>query len=157
MPALTAIGYGLAFVAAAMHCAAAISGNESYRAEALLVITVGFVVLTAVSVARVTKGHEYRGKTSRVVASMCLLLFSMSFVHFGTGQPLHAWSSEAALHHGGIPLALFILMQDYRFVLLDAFIRFLANALLAAGITMASVEAAVALKLIRPVDTVARF
>ena len=59
------------------------------------------------------------------MASMCLLLFSMSFVHFGSGHPLHAWSSEVALHHGGIPLALFILMQDYRFVLLDAFMRFL--------------------------------
>ena len=66
---------------------------------------------------------------------MCLLLFSMSFVHFGTGHPLHAWSSEVALHHGGIPLALFILMQDYRFVLLDAFVRFLANAFSAAAVT----------------------
>jgi len=31
----------------------------------------------------------------------------------------------------GIPLALFVLLQDDRFILLDAFIRFLANALLA--------------------------
>jgi hypothetical protein len=84
---------------------------------------------------------------------MCLLLFSMSFVHFGTGHPLHAWSSEAALHHGGIPLALFILMQDYRFVLLDAFVRFLANALLAAALTVAAIHGAIALKLMEPVDT----
>jgi hypothetical protein len=32
-------------------------------------------------------------------------------------------------------LALFVLLQDYRFVLLDAFVRFLANALLAASLT----------------------
>jgi signal transduction histidine kinase len=69
--------------------------------------------------------------------AMCSLLFAMSFVHFGYGHPLHAWSSELALHHAGIPLALFVLLQDYRFVLLDAFIRFLANALLAAILTFA--------------------
>jgi signal transduction histidine kinase len=146
MPVLTLTGYCLATVAAVMHCAAAISGNEAYRVNALLLITVGFVVLTAISVAG-------GGKTSRVVASMCLLLFSMSFVHFGSGHPLHAWSSELAMHHGGIPLALFILMQDYRFVLLDAFVRFLTNALLAAAVTIAALEAAVAMHLMGPVDT----
>jgi two-component system LytT family sensor kinase len=153
MPVLVAVGYSLALIAVAMHCAAAITGKEAYGSNAFLLITVGFVVLTAVSVTRIAKRHDQRSKTSRVVASMCLLLFSMSFVHFGTGHPLHAWSSEAALHHGGIPLALLILMQDYRFVLLDAFIRFLANALLAAAVTVAAVEAAVALKLMGPVDT----
>jgi two-component system LytT family sensor kinase len=153
MPVLTAAGYSLAVIAVGMHCAAAITGIERYRTNALLLITVGFVVLTAVSVARVARQQDQRGRTSRVVASMCLLLFSMSFVHFGTGQPLHAWSSEAALHHGGIPLALFILMQDYRFVLLDAFLRFLANALLAAAVTVAGIQAAVALNIMEPVNT----
>jgi two-component system LytT family sensor kinase len=153
MPALAMAGYSLSVIAAGMHCAAAITGSVQYRTDALLLITVGFVILTAVSVARIARRQDQRGRTSRVVASMCLLLFSMSFVHFGTGHPMHAWSSEAALHHGGIPLALFILMQDYRFVLLDAFVRFLANALLAAAVTVAGIEAAVALKLMEPVDT----
>ncbi len=158
MPALTLAGYGLALVAVVMHCIAAITGSEQYRANALLLITIGFVILTAISVARVAKQRaanqqDQRGRTSRVVASMCLLLFSMSFVHFGSGHPVHAWSSELALHHGGIPLALFILMQDYRFVLLDAFLRFLANALLAAAVTIAAIEAAVALRLMGPVNT----
>ena len=153
MPALTLAGYSLAVIAVVMHCAAAITGIEQYRAKALLLITVGFVILTAISVARVAKRQDQRGRTSRVVASMCLLLFSMSFVHFGSGHPLHAWSSELALHHGGIPLALFILMQDYRFVLLDAFVRFLANALLAAAVTVAAIQAAIALHLMGPVNT----
>jgi signal transduction histidine kinase len=45
------------------------------------------------------------------------------------------------VHHAGIPLALFILLQDFRFVLLDAFIRFLANGVLAGvfGLTIAAV------------------
>lgn len=152
MPVLTAIGYSLGFVAAVMHCVAAISGADPYRSNALLLTTVGFVALTAISVARVAKVEPQRGRTSRVIASMCLLLFSMSLIHFGSGHPLHAWSTEAALHHGGIPLALFILMQDYRFVLLDAFIRFLVNALLAAAVTIAGLEAAEHLKLVGPVQ-----
>jgi len=64
----------------------------------------------------------------------------MSFVHFGSGHPAHAWSSELVLHHAGIPLALFVLLQDYRFVLLDAFVRFLANALVAAILTFVAIR-----------------
>ena len=153
MPAVTTAGYVLAVIAVGMHCAAALTGTEHYRTNALLLITVGFVVLTAISVARVAKRQDQRGGTSRVVASMCLLLFSMSFMHFGPGHSLHAWSSEVALHHGGIPLALFILMQDYRFVLLDAFMRFLANVLLAAAVTICAIQSALAVHLMAPVAT----
>jgi hypothetical protein len=80
--------------------------------------------------------------------AMCLALFAMSFVHFGAGHASHAWSSELLVHHAGIPLALFILLQDYRFVLLDAFVRFLANALLAAVLTWLVIEAAFRLALV---------
>ena len=44
------------------------------------------------------------------------------------------------MHHAGIPLALFVLLQDFRFVLLDAFIRFTANILLAAGFTVVGLQ-----------------
>jgi len=71
---------------------------------------------------------------------MCAALIAMSFVHLGSNQPLHAWSSELLLHHAGIPLALFVLLGDYRFVLLDAFVRFLANVLLAALLTFAVIR-----------------
>jgi two-component system LytT family sensor kinase len=55
------------------------------------------------------------------------------------------------VHHSGIPLALFILLQDYRFVLLDAFVRFLANALLAALLTGLVTAAAFRLVLVQRV------
>ena len=76
-----------------------------------------------------------------MAASMCLALFAMSFLHFGAGHAGQAWSSELIVHHAGIPLALFVLLQDYRFVLLDAFVRFLANALLAALLAAMAIEA----------------
>ena len=63
---------------------------------------------------------------------MSLFLLAMSFVHLGGGHAAQVWSRELAFHHAAIPLALLVLMQDYRFVLLDAFLRFLANVFLAA-------------------------
>ncbi|MBI4892412.1 MAG: sensor histidine kinase [Acidobacteria bacterium] len=55
---------------------------------------------------------------------------------------------ELAIHHAGVPLALFVLMQEFRFLLLDAFLRFLANFLLAALFTWAAAEAALHLGLV---------
>jgi two-component system, LytTR family, sensor kinase len=73
---------------------------------------------------------------------MCSALLAISFVHFSSGHSLHAWSRELAVHHAGIPLALFVLLRDDRFVLLDAFIRFLTNVFLAAALTFAAIRAA---------------
>jgi hypothetical protein len=86
------------------------------------------------------------------MAAMCLALFAMSFVHFGVGHANQAWASELVVHHAGIPLALFLMLQDYRFVLLDAFIRFLANALLAAIVTLLMI--AIAFRLL-PLERIA--
>jgi two-component system, LytTR family, sensor kinase len=122
-------GYALSICAVAFHIAALISGSLSLRSRALLLITAGYSVLTLGSAVFIAfrKKDDRRGLASRVLAPMCLFLFAISFVHLGSNQPLHAWSSELAIHHGGIPIALFILLRDYRFVLLDAFVRFLAN------------------------------
>jgi hypothetical protein len=81
----------------------------------------------------------------RILAAMCLALFATSFVHFTGNHPGQPWSSELLVHHAGIPLALLVLLQDDRFVLLDAFIRFLANAVLAALVGAAMIAAALRL------------
>ena len=49
------------------------------------------------------------------------------------------------MHHAGIPVALLILLQDYRFVFLDAFVRFIANVFLAALLALAGIRLAVSL------------
>lgn len=72
---------------------------------------------------------------------MALFLFAISFVHFGADHSQHAWSGEIAFHHAGIPLALLVIVQDYRFLLLDAFLRFLVNASLAAVALLLTVRA----------------
>jgi signal transduction histidine kinase len=139
-----AAGYLLSLTATCLHFWELSNASPLSHEIALSLITVGFGILTAIALAGMALRHglEKPGRTSRMLAAMCSSLFAMSFVHFGSGHPPQAWSREIALHHAGIPLALFVLLQDYRFVLLDAFIRFLANVFLAALITFAGMRAA---------------
>jgi hypothetical protein len=123
-----------------MHLREFLSDGFAYHQQALLLITVGFAILTGISmVAIALQGNagQGRAKASRMFGAMCSALFAVSFVHFGSWRPQQAWASELVFHHAGIPLALFVLLQDYRFLLLDAFVRFLANAFLAAVLTFA--------------------
>ena len=138
---LVRLGYSLSGVAVLMHLASLFQGRD-FRQSALVLITFGFGILTAIALVGLVlrKTGDERGLTSRMFAAMCSAIFAMSFVHFGASHAPHPWSQELALHHAGIPLALFVLLQDDRFILLDAFIRFLANALLAAVLTFAAIR-----------------
>ena len=143
---LVIAGYVLSAVASAMHFREIAGAGEATHQAALMVITIGFLILTAAAVAGAAL-QPNQGRT-RIVAAMCLALFAMSFVHFGAAHEGGPWSAELVVHHAGIPLALFVLLQDYRFILLDAFIRFLANAILAAVLTAVAVETAIRFHLI---------
>ena len=132
-PVLVACGYALGIIAVGMHFWELHGNGPTLHQEALKLITAGFLILTTLAVLdAVFRGQGRRPDGARIACAMCLALFAMSFVHFGTvgsGHASLAWSSELIVHHAGIPLALFVLLQDYRFVVLDAFVRFLANAL----------------------------
>jgi hypothetical protein len=103
----------------------------------LVVTSIGFAVLTGIAGVALLKGvrAEKRPLVTRTVASMALFLFALSFAHFQPAGGHEGWLAELVIHHAGLPVALFLMMQDYRFLLLDAFLRFLANILLAAGFT----------------------
>src|SRR5581483_9671716 len=146
-------GYALSGVAVVMHFREIGGYGVALHQSALMLITIGFLLLTLVVVLlpsfRAGGGTQAGG--TRLLAAMSLALFATSFVHFGAGHAGQAWSSELVLHHAGIPLALFVLLQDYRFILLDAFVRFLANALLAAVLTGIVIAAAFRLVLVERV------
>jgi hypothetical protein len=143
---LAIAGYALGAIAAGMHFVEMRGSAATWHEAALLVTTIGFLLLTGLAAA--SAAYSRRPGGIRILAAMCLALFAMSFVHFGTGHASQAWASELVVHHAVIPLALFLLLQDYRFVLLDAFIRFLANALLAAVLTLLVTAAAFRLLLV---------
>jgi two-component system, LytTR family, sensor kinase len=140
---LARCGYGLSAVAIGMHVAELFSEGARYHRLGLQLITVGFGLLTCFAAAGffASRDHTRRATTSRLVGTMSLFLLAMSFVHLGGGHAEQVWSRELAFHHAAIPLALLVLMQDYRFVLLDAFLRFLANVLLAALFTVGVAQA----------------
>lgn len=129
---LVRLGYLLSGVAICLHVAELFGQDTRYHRWGLNLITAGFVVLTCVAAAAVWRDAGRRAAAPRLLGTMSLFLLAISFVHFGGAHAQQVWSKELAFHHAAIPLALLVLLQDYRFVLLDAFLRFLANALLAA-------------------------
>lgn len=143
---LVAAGYLLGAAAVIMHWWEVLQPLPALHKTGLGVITSGFLALTlAAAAAMMLGGRSGRVAPSHLLATMCLALFSLSFAHFHTAAEHVGSSGEVFFHHAGIPLALFVLLQDYRFVLLDAFVRFLANALLAALVTVVVFQAALRL------------
>src|SRR6266478_2880361 len=132
-------GYVLSLIAVALHVIDLITRAPRFHYAALLLITFGFAWLTVIFVILEMRQRN-RAAISRLAGAMVLFLFAISFVHFSADHAHHAWSKEIALHHAGIPLALFVLLQDYRFLLLDAFLRFVVNASLAAAALLISIR-----------------
>lgn len=130
--ALWMAGYAVSSAAVLLHIGDLITGAERFHYAAILLVTIGFGGLTTISVVQETLTGPRDGSGPRLAGAMVLFLFAISFVHFESAHDVKAWSGEAALHHAGIPLALFVLLQDYRFLLLDAFLRFVVNGMLAA-------------------------
>lgn len=142
---LTRAGYALSVLAIMMHAAEFwVALPSSMHRITLILTAVGFGVLT-VAGASITLRRSAEPLTRRAVAAMSLILFSLTFAHFQEQDAHAAWQAELIIHHAGIPLSLFILLQDYRFVLLDAFLRFLTNIILAIGFTFVAWRAGTAL------------
>lgn len=140
---LVRLGYGLSAVAIAMHIAELFRDGGDLHRLSLGLITIGFGALTCLAAAGVIASREgdRRATTSRLVGTMSLFLLAMSFVHLRSAHATQIWSHELAFHHAAIPLAMLVLLQDYRFVMVDAVLRFLANVLLAALVTFGAFEA----------------
>ena len=126
------IGYGVGLLACGIHLAEIFGTEVASHQFGLRLITFGFGALAVLAALALWKDQQQRkGAGMRMLGAMALFLFAVSFVHFGEAHGTDAWAHELLLHHAGIPLALVVLLQDYRFLLLDVFIRFLGNALLA--------------------------
>jgi hypothetical protein len=126
---LAAAGYSIGFLSIALHALEPLVPGFPLHHRTLQWTALGFAPLTAAAIIQL---RRQRTPARRAAAAMALLLFALSFTHLHSLDAPHAWPVELLVHHAGVPLALWVLMQDYRFLLLDAFLRFLANILLAA-------------------------
>lgn len=126
-PGLVRAAYALGGLVVVPHLVEIFRPDGELHRSALVILSIGFGILTAVA------AFLHRANTTRLIGTMSLFLLAVSFVHLGEGHAEQIWSQELALHHAAIPLALLVLLQDDRFILVDAFLRFLANVMLAAG------------------------
>ena len=138
--ALWATGYLFSLLAVALHISDLLTGAPSFHYAALIVVTLGFAGLTTLSVFLEMRERN-RPAASRLAGAMGIFLLAISFAHFGAEHPSRAWS-EVVFHHAGLLLAIFVLLQDYRFLLLDVFLRFVISGSLAAAAVLASIRVA---------------
>lgn len=135
---LRVTGYITGCISASLHGGEALGTSIATHQMGIDLTTYGFgglaVALVVVSLHRgAGRGHE----AMRASVAISLFLLAASFVHFGDEPGAASWPLELIVHHAAIPLALLILVQDHRFLLLDAFIRWLGSALLAAAFSTA--------------------
>ena len=126
-------GYAVGGVASLSHLSEAFDFPMASHEVGVGLITYGFGALAIVAAVLLSRGRaDHRAAGMRAFAAISLFLLAASFVHFGAEHGPGSWAHELLFHHAGIPLALFVLLQDYRFLLLDVFIRLLGAFLLAA-------------------------
>ena len=132
---LSAAGYTVGAAAATIHVTNALGAPVASPGTGLASINYGFGSLSVIGAVLLARGGSQRTRSGmRTLAAMALFLLALSFVHFGRAHEPGAWLHELVFHHAGIPLALFVLLQDYRFLLMDVFVRLAGSVLLAAAV-----------------------
>ena len=131
---LNRVGFALGASAAAIHLSNALGVALARPEIGISVINYGFSASALVGAALMARESTIRrGAGMRFLTAMALFLLAASFVHFGESHQTGAWLHELVFHHAGIPLALFVMLQDYRFLLLDVFVRLAGAGLVAAA------------------------
>ncbi len=136
---IVAAGYLVSGIAVILHFGELFYPSSGLHQAALVSIVVGFGALTATAfLLRLRNRTDKLTQRAEWISLACLVLFTTSFLHFGYQHVTSAWTAEITWHHIGIPVALIVLLQDYRFLLLDTFVRFLVNSGLAAVYVIAA-------------------
>ncbi len=126
---VVAAGYVVSASAVTLHFCEPFFLSTGLHQAGLVSVVFGFGVLT---ITAFLLGFKRGAERPEWISLGCLLLFTSSFLHFGYQHFSSLWAAEITWHHIGIPVALIVLLGDYRFLLLDTFIRFLVNTGLAA-------------------------
>jgi two-component system, LytTR family, sensor kinase len=114
-----AAAYALSAVAALVQGLAAGSGAPLPAPAGLWLLTGGFVALV-LALLVVAPGVTREGRPLWVLS---LSVFAVSALHLGQHTGREAWTTELVGHHASMPLAVAILLRDYRFALADIFLK----------------------------------
>lgn len=111
--------YALGAVASVLHFWNASQSLPVPSRPALWLLTCGFGALMALLI--VITRDQPLGRRGTWVAA--LAFFAVSAMHFGRHVGNESWWVELVGHHASLPLALAILLQDYRFAFADLFLK----------------------------------
>ena len=114
-----AAAYALSAVAALVQAIDAGSGAPLPAPAGLWLLTGGFVALVAALLVRA----PVVTRDDRPLWVMALSIFAVSALHLGQHTGREAWTTELVGHHASMPLAVAILLRDYRFALADIFLK----------------------------------
>ena len=127
---IAVIGYALSAAAILIQFESGVAGAARSRLS-LLLLSFGFALLSLGVWVWFELGSTQVLNTPKPnrVAFISLVIFATSFLHFQSGHATEVWIGEAIWRHLAIPIALIVLLQNYRFLLLDVFLRFAISAL----------------------------
>ncbi len=127
---LTFTAYGLSIFAALLHFQSAIFDSIAPSAWALRILTFGSLALLA-GLLIFTFRQKIQNKAVWISA---LSVFAVSALHLSGQQEEKSWLIELVAHQSSLPLALAILLQDYRFAFADLFLKRALSLLLLASV-----------------------
>ncbi|HXH69083.1 MAG TPA: histidine kinase [Pyrinomonadaceae bacterium] len=116
---LTFAAYGLSVLASLLHFQSAAFHDIALSNTALQILTFGSLVLLAGLLIFNFK-QTLEKKTIWITA---LLVFAVSALHLRSETEGNSWLVELVAHQSSLPLALAILLQDYRFAFADLFLK----------------------------------
>ncbi|MEO6589823.1 MAG: histidine kinase [Pyrinomonadaceae bacterium] len=117
---LSAVAYALSFLALIVQFQSAIFDNSAPSNFALKILSFGSVALLAGLL--VKNFRQTLDKKAVWISS--LLIFAVSAFHLsGAAAEESSWLVELVAHQSSLPLAIAILLQDYRFAFADLFLK----------------------------------
>ncbi len=116
---LTFFSYGLSIFASILHFYSAIVSGIAPSDLALQILTFGALGLLA-GLLVFTFRQTLEKKAVWITA---LLIFAVSALHLSSEKEESSWLVELVAHQSSLPLALAILLQDYRFAFADLFLK----------------------------------
>ncbi|MFN6962440.1 MAG: histidine kinase [Pyrinomonadaceae bacterium] len=116
---LTYAAYGLSIAAASLHFYSAAERGVAPSETALRTLSAGAVALAASLL--FSSFRETRER--KLVWASSLLVFAVSSFHLSGRLEGSSWLVELIAHQSSIPIALVILLQNYRFAFADLFLK----------------------------------
>ena len=116
---LSATAYALSFFATVIHFQSAIFYNIAPSNFALKILSFGSIALL---IGLLTLNFK-QALDNKTIWASALLIFAVSAFHLSGTAEENSWFVELVAHQSSLPLAIAILLQDYRFAFADLFLK----------------------------------